>query len=101
MKPTHFFWAGAIVFALLALAPMPGIYYKLIRFAVPICVGVIAYSNYERNGGPDIWLFAFLAIIVIFNPLLPFYLGRALWQVVDVAAAAVVAAHYVMVERRR
>ena len=101
MSPRAIWWGIPIALALLALAPMPGGYYKLIRFGVPLCVGIIAYLNYQAKSGPDIWLFAFLAIIVIFNPILPFYLGKGLWQVVDVATAAVLAANYFLVERKR
>ena len=72
----------AAIMLFLALAPWPYGYYQLLRFVV-CCVGAyIAYLAYIRQKIWATWLFGFIA--VLFNPLLPIYLSRELWQPIDI-----------------
>ncbi len=58
-------------------------YYKFLRWVVVATAVYTAYINYlkknEINFG--VWLFGLIAIL--FNPILPFYLGKNSWQIVD------------------
>jgi hypothetical protein len=75
----------AIVLLLWALDKHPYGYYTLLRFVV---CGVTAYSAYlavelKKNG----WAWTFGIIALLFNPIIPFHLGRDIWQIVDVGVA--------------
>ena len=70
---------------LLCLADMPYGFYTLVRFVAMIAFAVFAYSYYEKKDNK--LAIAFLSLAVLFQPLLPIYLGRTLWNIVDVIVA--------------
>jgi hypothetical protein len=70
---------------LLCLAPMPYGFYSLIRFVAMIAFAIYAYVYYEKKNNKLAIIFVSLAIL--FQPLLPIYLGRTLWNIVDVIVA--------------
>ena len=55
-------------------------YYTLLRFLVTFGAILWAMQFYERNQGLFI---TFCIVAILFNPLIPIYLGRELWQVID------------------
>jgi urea transporter len=68
-----------------ALAPWPYGYYQLLRWVtcgVAVYVAFLAYA-WEKKWAT--YLFGFIA--VLFNPLLPIYLLREIWQPIDVICA--------------
>ena len=67
------------------LADVPYGYYQLLRFVV--CgVGIyVAFTAYSWQKMWAVWLFGFIALL--FNPLIPIYLSRELWQPIDVICA--------------
>ena len=63
-------------------------FYTLLRW---VCCAVFAYSafsTFQMKRAAWTWIFGILA--VLFNPVVPVYLQRATWQVVDSAAIGVV-----------
>lgn len=75
----------AAAFLIGALGSWPYAYYQLLRWVV---CGVGAYSAYvaytqERKG----WTGVFVVIAILFNPIMPFYMEREAWQILDVAAS--------------
>ena len=73
-----------IAIAVLALAFIGGFpigFYRFVRFVVFGVCGFLAFFCYgnERR----IWMVLYAISALIFNPFLPLYLGRELWQVVD------------------
>ena len=84
---------------LIAPAPWPYVYYVLLRWLVLICVGAIAYESFKRRGW-HAWTIALVALVVIFNPIVPFHLARPIWTVLNVAGAVLVIAH-LWIERER
>lgn len=70
---------------LLCLAPMPYGFYSLIRFVAMIAFAIYAYVYYEKKNNK--LAITFVSLAILFQPLLPIYLGRTLWNVVDVAVA--------------
>jgi len=68
-----------------ALAPWPYGYYQLLRFVVCGVAIYIAYMAYNWKKIWAMWLFGFIALL--FNPLIPIYLSREIWQVIDVICA--------------
>ncbi len=92
-EPLHTaFWLVPCAMLLLALAPWPYGYYRLLRLVVCGCVGFLAYRLREQE--KTSWTVALSATAVIFNPLIPLHLTREIWAVLNVCGAAVIAFHY-------
>jgi len=74
----------------IALADLPYGYYRFVRlFTFAVC----AYSFYKAYSIKDkvfSWIFGIIAFV--FNPLYPLYLGKELWQIVDVVSGIVILA---------
>ncbi len=81
----HWYLLAVGVFLLGAIGTWPYAYYQLLRWVV---CGVGAYSAYmAHKSGRTSWAWVFGVIAVLFNPIVPFYLARNTWQVLDLAAA--------------
>lgn len=85
---TPFLISAATLF--IALAPgIPYGYYQALRWLVctTSCYGAVMLPSTRGN-----WRkWSLVVIAVVFNPLAPMYLGRHVWQVVDVVAGVVMA----------
>ena len=78
---------------LLCLAPMPYGFYSLIRFVAMVAFAIYAYVYYEKKNNE--LAIAFLSLAILFQPLLPIYLGRILWNIIDVGVAIFLIVLYV------
>ena len=78
---------------LLCLVPMPYGFYSLIRFVAMIAFAIYAYVYYEKKNNK--LAIVFLSLAILFQPLLPIYLGRMLWNIVDVSVAIFLVVLYV------
>lgn len=70
---------------LLCLAPMPYGYYIFIRFGAMVAFAVMAYFYWQKGEKPI--SVAFGALALLFQPFCKVALGRAMWNIVDVAIA--------------
>lgn len=77
----------AIFLLLLALLPMPYGYYTLVRICIFLYSGFLAYKAWQEQIQLWVWIFGFIA--VLFNPIIPIYLNRELWAVIDIVVAIV------------
>ena len=73
--------ALAILF-FICLANMPYGYYELVRFAALVGFAVLAY--YANDNGNKIEVIIFIALAILFQPLVKIALGRNLWNIIDV-----------------
>src|SRR5690606_30004279 len=85
-------WIVPIILLVVAGAPLPYGYYTLVRFAACGAAAFIAYQSHRAD--KIAWTWVMGGIAVLFNPVVPFHLGREIWFAVDLAAAIVFAAHY-------
>ena len=70
----------------LSIVDLPIGYYTFLRFLVTIGAVIIVIS--EVQNGINFWVFAFGAIAIMFNPLMPVYLGdKSAWIPIDIIAA--------------
>lgn len=76
------------ILLLLCLAPMPYGYYQLVRIVAMIAFAIMAYQYYEKENVPLAITFGGLALL--FQPFIKVALGRTLWNIVDVIAAALI-----------
>jgi len=77
----------AIIFLLGALADNPYGYYQFLRWLILFVGAYSAYSAYKL--GRTVWAWIFGAIAILFNPIIPFYLSRDAWQIIDVVVAII------------
>ena len=77
---------GVIAVLLLAcLLDMPYGYYVFVRLAASIAFCFFAYISYEEDGiGLSV---LFLALAILFQPVIKIPFGRTIWNVVDVVVA--------------
>ena len=78
---------------LLCLASMPYGYYMFVRFVAMVAFAVIAYEYAEKQNTKLVVTFGALALL--FQPFLKIALGRAMWNIVDVAVAILLVVLYV------
>lgn len=71
----------AILF-FICLANMPYGYYQLVRFLALIGFGLLAY--YSNENGNKIETVIFVALAILFQPIIKIALGRNLWNIIDV-----------------
>ena len=75
-----------VVLLLLCLADMPYGFYMLVRFS---SAAVFAYLSYDYfRSKKDGLGFIFAALILLFQPFFKLELGKAIWNIVDLAVAA-------------
>lgn len=80
----------AAVLLLIALGPQPAWFYRLLRLVVAGVALVGAKRAHEhRTVG---WAWSLGAVALVFNPIVPFYLDRSIWAVVDFSASAILLA---------
>lgn len=76
-----------IFLLLLALLPMPYGYYTLVRICICLYSAFLAYKSWQKN--IQLWMWIFIVIAVLFNPIIPIYLSRELWAIIDIVVAIV------------
>ena len=75
---------GAIIL-LLCLLHMPYGFYTIVRLAMTVISGYLAYDYYTHNKKELAVTFSIIA--VLFQPFIKLALGREIWQIVDVVVA--------------
>jgi len=70
---------------LLCLVHMPYGYYEFVRFVAAAVFAFLSYDYFKsKNEG---FGFTFAALTLLFQPIIKIALGRAIWNIVDVAVA--------------
>lgn len=80
----------------LCLFPLPYGVYMLVRFCAMIGFAIFAYCDFLQN--KQGWACTFGVLALLFQPFLKVALGRGMWCVADVVAAALLL--YTLVDRR-
>lgn len=73
------------ILLILCLLPMPYGYYRAVRLAAMLFFTYMAYREFKEHSLDRMIIFIVMAII--FQPFIKVYLGRGLWQILDVIAA--------------
>jgi len=78
-----------ILILLLCLAPFPYGYYQFVRITSAIGFSILAYNASKKNGKVEVIIY--VGLVILFQPLIKIALGRTIWNIVDVAVAAMLA----------
>jgi hypothetical protein len=72
----------------IAVADMPYGYYRFVRLFTFVVCGYSFYKAYSIKNKTFSWIFGIIAFV--FNPLYPLYLGKEVWQIVDVVSGILI-----------
>ena len=97
--PAALLWLAPAAMLLAAPIRWPYVYYRVLRWVVFVCCAIIAYRLYERRDF-SIWLVGLMALAVLFNPIVPVHLTRAIWAPINIAGALFFVAHLWVTNRR-
>ena len=75
------------VMLLLAMADWQYSYYEVLRVVVCIASLYLAYDLYENKRVG--WTCIFVATAILFNPLIPIYMQKETWQLIDFVSAII------------
>lgn len=85
MQTTTIVKAILAILLLICLLDMPYGYYQLVRF---VAMAGFAYLAFMANeSGRQNELFIYIALAILFQPIIKIALGREIWNVVDVVVA--------------
>jgi hypothetical protein len=73
---------GLSILLFICLIDLPYGYYQFVRFAAMAGLAYLTYDNFS-NGNKS-FAFIFIALAILFQPIIKISLGRELWNVVDV-----------------
>lgn len=88
-------WFVPIVALLIALMPLPYGYYILLRWLVCAAALWAVYVDWEVSGkSVSTWTILMAVVAVLFNPIAPIFMDRAVWAFVDVGVAGMFYVHW-------
>jgi hypothetical protein len=80
--------AVAVVMLFLASDRHSARFYQYLRIAV-CAAGVYGFCLAPKLKASGLWMVAFAAISILFNPIIPVHLSKATWKPIDLVAAVV------------
>ena len=70
---------------LLCLVNMPYGFYQIVRFLGFVGFGILAYQSNQKEKQTEMVIY--IALAILFQPFFKIYLGRTIWNIVDVIVA--------------
>ncbi|MFV0180523.1 hypothetical protein OBK28_13275 [Empedobacter falsenii] len=70
---------------LLCLIDLPYGFYQFVRFIALIGFGILAYQAYQTERQKEFYVY--LALAILFQPIIKIYLGRTIWNTVDIVVS--------------
>ena len=77
----------AVILLLIAIGDLEYGYYQLLRWVITGASAYSAFLAYENMG--KVWMWLFVVIAILFNPIAPIHLEKETWQVADLVVAVV------------
>lgn len=75
------------VLAVVAIGDMPYGYYQFVRVAVCVACTFLADLNFQSSRSLGGWVILLIATALLFNPIAPVHLSKAIWRWLDGLAA--------------
>ncbi|MBB3917054.1 DUF6804 family protein [Rhizobium fabae] len=80
-----------IALLIVAILPLPYGYYSFLRLAITLSAAYLAWEAYREKYAFNGWALILSMVALLFNPLIPVYLDRGSWFVIDLAVAGIFA----------
>jgi hypothetical protein len=90
-------WLIPVALLLIATARLPYGYYTLTRIVICAAAALFAYAGWNEGQVARSFSVLLGLVAILFNPIIPIHLSRNVWFYLDVAGAAVFAAHLIVV----
>lgn len=74
-----------------ALLPLPYGYYTFLRLVIAASAAYLAWQDYRKKNAFNGWSLILSMVALLFNPLIPVYLDRGSWFIIDLAVAGIFA----------
>ena len=100
IRHSSLLWMGTAALLLAAVFPWPYGYYVLLRLTVTLVSGWVAFQCWKQDKSISGWVAAFGAVALLYNPVLPIFLTKALWVPINIATAALFIWHYRMLKEQ-
>lgn len=78
----------------IAVLPLPYGYYTLLRLLITAFAVFLAYVEYDKQKTLTGWATGFIAVALLFNPLVPIHLSRSSWFFLDLISAGLFGAYW-------
>ena len=75
------------VLLLFAILPVQYDYYIILRIIVTLVAGLSSFNAYKIDDNE--WALIFLFIALLWNPIIPVYLNKSIWVVLDLVGASI------------
>lgn len=92
-------WLAPAGLLVLALLPWPYGYYNFLRLTVCAVAAWIAYTQWKQDDAVSGWVVALAATSILYNPVVPIYLTREIWSVLNLLSAGVFVGHFLALGR--
>lgn len=89
-------WLIAAALLLIGIAKLPYGYYQFLRIETTIVAAFFAYTAFTTAKAVGFWTLLFAAVAILFNPIIPIYLSKDAWMVIDGVVAVFILAHLVI-----
>ncbi|MBL4589909.1 MAG: hypothetical protein JKY11_07530 [Alphaproteobacteria bacterium] len=82
-------WLIPILLLLIALLPLPYVYYQILRWIVCGCALYIAYEHYQEKMEWNKLVITFTAIAILYIPIGAIHLFKEIWAVLNILTVVV------------
>jgi hypothetical protein len=90
-------WLVPAILLIVATSHLPYGYYTFTRIVTCGVAAIIAFVGFKDNQVSQVWSVPLVLVTVLFNPFILIHLSRQTWRYLDLGAAAVFAAHLLIV----
>ena len=87
----HMIPAGMLLFA---IGRWPYSYYMLLRVVVLAAALLLAGLIYQKAKTFTLWVWLFVIVAIVFNPVVPLHLTRGIWSLLNLGSVVIFAGHY-------
>lgn len=87
-------WLVPVALLVVALLPWPYGFYNFLRLGICVVSLGLTYAQWKHDDAVSGWVVAFGAIALLYNPLLPVYLTREIWSVLNIVTAGLFIWHF-------
>lgn len=93
-------WIVPAILLVIATARLPYGYYTFTRIVTCGIAALIAFVGFKERPLIQAWSVLLVLVAVLFNPLVPIHLSRAVWFYLDLSVAMIFIAHLFLVRLR-
>jgi hypothetical protein len=91
----------ASILLFVALSNLPIGYYKFLRWVVCSTAFYLTYITFIQNKKINFGVWIFGLIGILFNPIIPFYIGKSNWKIADLIVGIIFISSIFFVSEKR